>query len=235
MSQALIPPTYAEAMAVRRHLQQLYGTTAALDYLLVSPAPTSAQLTTWLDIPENLEAYQRSMATHAGASAVCASTTAMAAIAGSTKALETLRESSTAIAALVNNRAAMDAVLNAGASAVETLFAVAAVRVAIYDNEIAWSKFIATDVGKSALMNRELTHSTNSTAHVNPTGVNQASKVVLTGQASSTSALNSYAGFFFDAYVTNQTGVLRRYVRVTGLTHRISGSGTSSIRYVPMQ
>lgn len=235
MSDTLIGPIYGGVLGLGRHFRLLYGT-QALDYLLKTPGPTPAELTTWLDTATNLDAYQRLIATNAGASALCTSSTAMTAIAGSTKALEALRDSSTGSAALANSKTAIDAVLAAGASAMATVLAVRTVRAAIYDNDAAFNALIASANGKSALNSNAVEHGNTTTAHMYPTGVNAATRTVLVAQRASSSTQNSYAGMNADTYVITGPNWIDRYVRVTGLTHRILTAGnTSTVRYVVMQ
>lgn len=237
MSQALIPPTYAEAMAVRRQLQQLYGTTAALDYLLATPAPTSAQLTTWLATDANLTAYQQLLSTDAGASAVCVSSTAMDAIVGSTTGLKVLRDSEAGRGALLNSKVAVAAVIATSAAATQLLGNRAA-RAALYDHETAWETFVASANGKTALAAVAAAEHANATiTHVYPPGVGVSTRAVLVSQRQITSGVVAFAGAMADTYTTSVLAAVDRYVRVTGLTHRnASGSnGGSYIRYVVMQ
>ena len=236
MSAALIPPIYGEVLELRKHFRLLYGT-QALNYLLGTPAPTAAQLTAWLDTPANLDAYQRLLATSAGAAAVCASSATMAAVAGSTKALETLRDSAYGNAALANSKIAIDAILGAGVAAVSTVLSNRTVRQAVYDSDTAFNTLVASVAGKSAINSLAVEQQSNSTAHVYPPGSAAGIRVVLVSQKSVNVSGYSYAGASADTYVvTGTTAVVERYVRVTGLTHR-TGSGThgSLIRYLVMQ
>lgn len=234
MSEALIPPTYGGILELRKHFRLLYGT-VALDYLLATPAPTAAQLTAWLETPANLDAFRRLLATNAGASAVCASSTAMAAIAGSNKALETLRDSSTGCAAMVNSKTAMDAVLAAGAGAISSVLAISAVRTAVYDSETGWAALVASATGKAALAALMRENTTTSTVHTYPPGVGASTRAVLVSQKSNITAKLSYAGAFADTYTTMDMNFIDRYVRISGLSHRTSTSGSGTIRYVVMQ
>lgn len=233
MSEALIGPIYGGVLGLGRHFRLLYGT-QALDYLLKTPTPTPAELTTWLDTPANLDAYQRLIATNAGASAVCASSGAMAAIAGSATARERLYYSSTGRAAVVSSKTAMDAVLAAGAAAISPMLSFPEMRTAVYDNATAFASLVASAEGKSALSGLMLSHNTNSTTHVYPTGVNATTRTVLISQRATSSM--SYAGAVADTYSTSSSAYVDRFVRVTGLTHRIgSSASTSGINYVVMQ
>lgn len=235
MSEALIPPIYGEVLELRRHFRLLYGT-QALNYLLATPAPTAAQLTAWLDTPANLDAYQRLLASNAGASAVCASSAIMAAVAASPKALETLRDSGPGSAALVNSKTAIDAVLAAGAAAISSVLSIGAVRTAVFNSETAFNTLVASAAGKAALNSMASEHTINTGTHVYPTGVNAASRTVLVSQKTSNSAAPSYAGALADTYTCTSTTFLERYVRITGLTHRATSSSyQSTIRYVLMQ
>ena len=237
MSEALIPPIYGGIMELRKHFRLLYGT-QALNYLLGTPAPTAAQLTAWLDTPANLDAYQRLLATNAGASAVCASSAIMAAVAASPKALETLRDSGPGSAALVNSKTAIDAVLAAGAAAISSVLSIGAVRTAVFNSETAFNTLVASAAGKNALNSIASEHISTTTAHVYPTGVNAASRTVLVSQKAYASSYPTYAGASADTYSCNSISFVDRYVRITGLTHRASSAGASfqsTIRYVLMQ
>lgn len=237
MSEALIGPIYGGVLGLGRHFRLLYGT-QALDYLLKTPTPTPAELTTWLDTPSNLDAYQRLIATNVGASALCSSSAVMAAIAGSTKALETLRDSSTGSAAMANSKVAIDAVLAAGASAMVTVLAVRAVRTAIYLNDVAFNALVASANGKSALNSIAVEHENTTTTHVYPPGVNAATRTVFVSQRAIAN-IASYAGMSADTYLAAANSSrpwIERYVRLTGLTHRTSSAGpASTIRYVVME
>lgn len=237
MSEALIPPIYGEVLELRRHFRLLYGT-QALNYLLATPAPTAAQLTAWLDTPANLDAYQRLLATNAGASAVCASSAIMAAVAASPKALETLRDSGPGSAALVNSKTAIDAVLAAGAAAISSVLSIGAVRTAVFNSDTAFNTLVASDAGKNALNSMASEHLNIATTHVYPPGVNAASRTVLVSQKSGGASYKSHAGASEDTYTCTSATFLDRYVRITGLTHRAGATGSlsySTIRYVVMQ
>lgn len=242
MSEALIAPTYGEVLELRRHFKLLHGSTLALDYLLATPAPTSAQLTTWLATDENLTAYQRLISSDLGACAVCASSTAMAAIAGSDTALEGLRDIDAGRTAMLNSKKAMTAVLAgyaiSGKSSAVILLESRAARAALYDHESAWGMFVATVIGKAALSWATLkaaAHSTSGTTHVYPPGVGIATRAVLITQQG-TSTAQSAAGANENTYIASAGQAVERYVRVKGLTHRISsGSGTSVINYIVME
>ena len=234
MSEALIGPIYGGVLGLGRHFRLLYGT-QALDYLLKTPTPTPAELTTWLDTPANLDAYQRLIATNAGASALCSSSAVMTAIAGSTKALEVLRDSSTGSAALTNSKVAIDAVLAAGAAAMVTVLAVRAVRTAIYVNDVAFNALLASANGKSALNSIAVEHANTTTTHMYPPGVNAATRTVFVSQKSGVSTTYSYAGMSADTYFASGGNWIDRYVRLTGLTHRSTTTGASTIRYVVME
>jgi len=236
MSEALIAPTYGEAFEIRRHFKLLNGTTLALDYLLATVPPTGAQLEAWLATDANLVAFQRLIATAAGASAICAGANAMAAVVGSATALANLRDSDTGRAALINSKTAMAAVM-ASATAPAALLVSAAFRAAIYDNEGAWTPFIAKASVRSALNDLAVEHISTVATHTYPTASGPGIRVVLVQRRTAVSgAPQSFAGAGFDTYVTTSTTYIDRYVRVTGLTHRASSSGiTSAVRYVLMQ
>ena len=72
MADALIPPIYAEAAQLHRHFKLLFGSAAALDYLLATPAPTGAQLQAWLATAANRAAFEQLVSSPAGAAALCA-------------------------------------------------------------------------------------------------------------------------------------------------------------------
>lgn len=234
MSDALSAPTYGEIVELRRQFRMIYAT-QALDFLLSTPAPSSAALTAWLDTPSNLDAYQRLIGTNAGATAVCSSSAAVAAIAGSTKALETLRDSSVGSAAMVNSKTALDAILAAGADAMATVLTIRAVRTAIYDSDTAFASLIASANGKAALNSIAIEHNNTTTTHAYPTGVNAAIRTVLISNRRFASAI-SWAGISADTYGATTIEFVDRYVRLKGLTHRISATGnTSVVRYVVME
>ena len=233
MSDALIAPTYGEVVELRRHFKLLYST-QALDYLLATPTPTAAQLTAWLATPANLDAYQRLVGTHAGAGVVCASSAVMGAVAGSAVALEALRDCGPGRAALADSQTAMNAVLAAGADAIGRVFAIAAVRAAVYDSEVAWAAVVASPNGKAEIDRIAIENTLVGNVHRYPVGVSVSTRAVLVSQKAA--QMTSHAGALVDTYSTTSTTFIDRYVRVTGLTHRnASATYSSIIRYVVMQ
>ena len=217
MSDLLIAPAYAEIAALKRHFQLLNGSPEALQYLLAStPTPTGAQLQAWLATPANLTAFQQLVSSPAGAAAVAASSFAMAAVAAS----------STAMAAVIASSTAMNAVLNS-----------ATALVAVYDSNTAWNAVVVSATAKAALLARGTEHITSSSSHVYPPGSSAGVRVALLEQ-SRDGAITSYAGANADTYSTTSTSYIDRYVRVTGLTHRVSQIGASNrsyIKYIIMQ
>ena len=212
MSDLLIAPAYAEIAALKRHFQLLNGSPEALQYLLAStPTPTGAQLETWLATPANLTAFQQLVSSPAGAAAVVSSSFAMAAVAAS----------STAMAAVMASSTAMNAVLNSTVA-----------RSAVYDRDTAWNAVVASATAKAALLASSTEHQTKSPSHVYPTGSDYAVRVVLLQQRRDGGGTTSYAGANADTYSTTSTNYIDRYVRVTGLTHRVSQSGASNISYI---
>ena len=237
MSDALIAPTYGEAYELRRQFRLLYGNTLALDYLFATVAPTGAQLEAWLATDANLVAYQRLIATAAGASALCATATAMVAVVGSATAMAYLRDSDTGRASLLNSKPAMTALVGS-ATAPGVLLTSAAARAALYDNETAWTLFIASANGRAALSAIALEHASSTVQFAYPTQVLLGTRTVLLQQKSSNATYQSIAGASVDTYATNSVVYIDRNVRVTGLCHRSSAvaSGMNSIiRYVVMQ
>ena len=108
-------------------------------------------------------------------------------------------------------------------------------RIAVYDSDTAWNAIVTSSTGKAALLAKSSIHSTTNPNHNYPTGSGNGVRAALIQQASS-STRTSYAGANADTYVTSSTAYIDRYVRVTGLTHRISISGfSSSIKYIIMQ
>ena len=230
MSDALIAPIYGEAYELRRQFRQLYGTGLALDYLFATVAPTGAQLEAWLATDANVVAYQRLISTAVGASAVCANAGAVAAVVGSATALAYLRDSDTGRAALLNSKTAMAAVVGS-ATATSALLTSSAFRCALYDNDTAWAAWAASANGRNALSAIASEHSMNSTSHVFPAGIATGIRVFLLQQKASSGT--SYAGANADTYTTTSAAYIDRNLRVSGLTHRSSGtSSISSIRYV---
>jgi hypothetical protein len=236
MSDALIAPTYGEAFELRRQFRQLYGNGLALDYLFATVPPTGAQLEAWLATDANLVAYQRLIATAAGASALCATATAMAAVVGSATALAYLRDSDTGRAAMLNSKTAMAAVVGS-ATAPGVLLASGTARAALYDNETAWALFIASANGRNAISAIAQEHTASgSVAFVFPPNMGIGTRAVLVQQKASSTSLNSIAGASVDTYTTNSVTYIDRNVRVSGLCHRCGGAGVNStIRYVVMQ
>lgn len=212
MSDLLIAPTYAEIAALKRHFQLLNGSPEALQYLLTStPTPTGAQLQAWLATPANLTAFQQLVSSPAGAAAVAASSFAMAAVAAS----------STAMAAVIASSTAMNAVLNS-----------AEARRAVYDRDTAWNAVVASATAKAALLARGTEHITSSPSHVYPPGYSAGVRVALLQQSRDGGGITSYAGANADTYSTTSTSYIDRYVRVTGLTHRVSQGGASNRSYI---
>lgn len=104
MSEALIPPTYAETAQLHRHFRQMFGSAIALEYLLgTTPTPTGVQLQAWLATPANLQAFRQLALTQVGAAALCTSADVMGAVATSTIAMQCLVESAAALAVLVDS------------------------------------------------------------------------------------------------------------------------------------
>ena len=215
MSDLLIAPAYAEIAALKRHFQLLNGSPEILEFLM-SPGVTGAGLQTLLATPANLTAFQQLVSSPAGAAAVAASSFAMAAVAAS----------STAMAAVIASSTAMNAVLNS-----------ATALVAVYDSNTAWNAVVVSATAKAALLARGTEHITSSSSHVYPPGSSAGVRVALLEQ-SRDGAITSYAGANADTYSTTSTSYIDRYVRVTGLTHRVSQIGASNrsyIKYIIMQ
>lgn len=212
MSDLLIAPAYAEIAALKRHFQLLNGSPEALQYLLAStPTPTGAQLETWLATPANLTAFQQLVSSPAGAAAVAASSTAMAAVAAS----------STAMAAVIASSTAMNAVLNS-----------ATARSAVYDSNTAWNAVVDSATAKALLLARSTWHQTKESIHDYPTGSDLGVRVAFLQQSRGGATITSYAGANADTYSATSGTYIDRYVRVTGLTHRVSQTGASNFSYI---
>ena len=134
-----------------------------------------------------------------------------------------LAASSTAMAAVAASSTAMAAVLNS-----------ATARKAVYDSDTAWNAVVGSATAKAALLAISTEHSTSSASHVYPTGSSAGVRVAFLQQITGGGA--SYAGANADTYSTTTGGYVDRYVRVTGLTHRISNSNYYSlVKYIIMQ
>ncbi len=244
MSDLLIAPAYAEIAALKRHFQLLNGSPEMLEFLM-SPGVTSAELQTLLGSPVKLTQFQQFIASPGGAVSLAANPTAMAALADSSTAMAAVAASSTAMAAVAASSTAMTAVIArstamtavaASSTAMAAVLNFAAARTALYDSEIAWNAVVGSATAKAALLAISTEHSTNSTTHVYPTGSDVWVRTVLVQQRRNN--YTSYAGVNADTYGTSSFSYIDRYVRVTGLTHRISNStstSTSYIKYVIMQ
>ena len=131
----------------------------------------------------------------------------------------------TAFQRLVSSPAGAAAVLNS-----------AGARRAVYDSGTAWNSFVSNVTAKTLLLDISMEHSTKSGSHVRPTDISSGVRAVLVQQKTS-GAYISHAGANADTYSTESSYYIDRYVRVTGLAHRISTSGSiqSFIKYVIMQ
>lgn len=254
MSDLLIAPAYAEIAALKRHFQLLNGSPEALQYFLAStPAPTGAQLQTWLGTPANLTAFQQLISSPAGAAAVAASSTAMNAVAASSTAMSAVAASSTAMTVVIASSIAMAAVaasstaMTVVAASFTAMAAVAAsftampavlnssaARIAVYDSDTAWDVVVSTATAKAALLARSTEHITNSKSHIYPPGSGNGVRAVLLQQRSDANSI-SLAGANADTYTITSTTYIDRYARVTGLTHRTSNNYPASIKYIIMQ
>lgn len=116
-----------------------------------------------------------------------------------------------------------------------TVLAVRAVRTAIYVNDVAFNALLASANGKSALNSIAVEHANTTTTHMYPPGVNAATRTVFVSQKSGVSTTYSYAGMSADTYFASGGNWIDRYVRLTGLTHRSTTTGASTIRYVVME
>ena len=155
--------------------------------------------------------------------AVIASSTAMNAVAASSTAMNAVAASSTAMAAVAASSTAMAAVLNS-----------ATARKAVYDSDTAWNAIAGSATAKAALLASSVEHSTNSTSHVYPPGSGAGVRAALLQQRCN--GYYSNAGANADTYSTTSTSYIDRYVRVTGLTHRINNNSYYSyIKYIIMQ
>ena len=206
MSDLLIAPAYAEISALKRHFQLLNGSPEALQYLLAS-TPT----------PTGAQ-LQTWLATPANL-------TAFQQLISSPAGAIAVAASSTAMAAVAASSTAMTAVLNS-----------ATARIAVYDSDTAWNAVVGSNTAKTVLLASSTEHSTGSISHVYPTGSSAGVRAVLVQQKSSIAPKVSYAGANANTYSTSSTAYIDRYVRVTGLTHRISNIDTYSyINYIIMQ
>ena len=126
------------------------------------------------------------------------------------------------------------AAVAANSNAMAALLANSTARQAVYDSNIAWNAIVASATAKQALNNAAVEHGTNATSHTYPTGSGAGVRVAFIQQKCN--GVTSYAGAGADTYSTTSTAYIDRYVRVTGLTHRISSpSYVSYVRYVIMQ
>lgn len=111
-----------------------------------------------------------------------------------------------------------------------------AARSAVYDSDTAWNAVVASTTAKAALLSSSSEHIINSTTHTYPTGSSAGVRAVLVQQKSSSDQYPCYAGASTDTYSTRSTNFIDRYVRVTGLTHRIhSINHYSYLNYIIMQ
>jgi hypothetical protein len=135
----------------------------------------------------------------------------------------------TAVAA---SATAMTAVA-ASATAMTAVFGSGVAKKAIYDSDTAWNALNASSAARAYMLSISTVSNTTSTTHVQ---VNGTKRSVLIQQKSGNNSYYSYAGANADAYVTNSTAFIDRFVRITGLTHRISNSSyTSTISYISME
>ena len=123
------------------------------------------------------------------------------------------------------------AAVAASSTAMSAVLTSAAARRAVYDSNTAWNSVVSSATAKAALLASSREHQANSSSHAYPTGSDFAVRVALL-QQSRDGAITSYAGANADTYSTTSTNYIDRYVRVTGLTHRVSQSGASNISYI---
>ena len=210
MSDLLIAPAYAEIAALKRHFQLLNGSPEMLEFLM-SPGVTGAGLQTLLASPVKLTQFQQFLNSPVGAVSLAASSTAMAAVIASSTAMSAVAASSTAMAAVLNSAEA---------------------RRAVYDSNTAWNAVVASATARAALLSRSSENSTGSTSHVYPSGSGVGVRVAFLQQSRGGATITSYAGANADTYSTSSSTYIDRYVRVTGLTHRVSQTGASNFSYI---
>lgn len=142
-------------------------------------------------------------------SAMTASSTVMAAVAESALFMEKITESNTILA---------------------SMFSLVVPKTAFYNSSIASSALFASTNAKAYMVAIATPNDTSSTTHAS---VNTG-KTFLIQQKTINASFTSHAGANADTYSTNSTTYVDRFVKLVGLTHRISGADYGTVTYIDM-
>ncbi|WP_010465881.1 hypothetical protein [Acidovorax radicis] len=224
------------------------GSTTAMQYVLGSSAALNAMLfsnTAMTAVAASNAAMTAITQTLVARSALSGHRLALAVVAANPAAMSVVAEHAdtmAAVAASVDGIRVLAAsatamgVIAASANAMAVILATANARMAVYDTTVAWDAIAAAPAARTALSNVAVLHSTSLAAYTYPPGVAAGIRAVLVQQKTSSAGYPSIAGASADTYTTVSLAYIDRYVRVTGLTHRIDYTGaSSSVRYVVMQ
>lgn len=219
-------------------MQYMLGSSAALNALLFSNTAMTA-------VAASNAAMTAVVQTAVARNSLSGNRVALAVVAANPAATSVMAEHAdtmTVVAASVDGIRVLAAsatamgVIAASANAMAIILASANARMAMYDTTVAWDAIAAAPVARTALSNVAALHATSLAAYTYPPGVAAGVRTVLVQQKTSTAGYPSIAGASADTYLTTSLAYIDRYVRVTGLTHRIDYSGASTtVRYVVMQ
>jgi len=224
------------------------GSTTAMQYMLGSSAGLNALLfsnTAMAAVAASNAAMTAVVQTAVARNALAANRLALTMVAANAIAVSVVAEHTdtmTLVAASVDGIRVLAAsvtamgVIAASANAMAIVLASANARTAVYDSTVAWDAIAVAPAARTALSNVAVLHNTSVASHTYPTGVAAGVRVAFVQQKTTLPGYPSIAGANVDTYSTASTVFIDRYVRVSGLTHRIDYSGgSSSVRYVVMQ
>ncbi|BEP96261.1 hypothetical protein GmRootA79_46450 [Acidovorax sp. A79] len=224
------------------------GSTTAMQYILGSSAGLNAMLfsnTAMGAVAPSNAAMTAIIQSAAARNSLSVNRLALAVVAENAGAVSLMAEHAdtmAAVAASVDGIRALAAsatamnVIAASANAMAAILASATARAAVYDSTVAWNAIAAAPAARAALSNVAVQHNTSASTHTYPTGVAAGVRVAFIQQRTTSSGYPSFAGASADTYATASVTFIDRYVRVTGLTHRIENvSFGTYVRYVVMQ